>query len=84
MAACASQKLGHLMDDEIKQAFDAFTPSTRDRLLILRNLIQQAAKETEAVGETIETLKWGQPSYLPKKSWIGSTVRIGSLKTAPD
>jgi hypothetical protein len=45
------------MDDEIKQAFDAFTPSTRDRLLILRNLIQQAAEETEAVGETIETLK---------------------------
>ena len=44
------------MDDEIKQAFDAFTPATRDRLLILRNLIQQAAEETEAVGETIETL----------------------------
>lgn len=72
------------MDDEIKQAFDAFAPSTRDTLLILSNLIQQAAEETKAFRETIEKLKWGQPSYLPKKSRMRSTVRIGTLKTTPD
>ena len=46
----------------------------------LRKLIFDVAHETEGVGELEETLKWGQPSYLTKKSKSGSTIRIGREK----
>ncbi len=38
----------------------------------------------EAVGGLEETLKWGQPAYLPAKPRTGSTVRIGPIKDDPD
>ena len=43
-------------------------------------LIFDVAHETEGVRELEETLKWGQPSYLTKKSKSGSTIRIGREK----
>ena len=72
------------MEEQVKTAFDGFPEATRERLLALREIIQRAADETESVTGIVETVKWGQPSYLPRKSRIGTTVRIGSLKTAPD
>jgi hypothetical protein len=45
---------------------------------LLRRLIFQTAAETPGVGELAETLKWGQPSYAPKKPRIGSSVRLGA------
>jgi hypothetical protein len=73
-----------MMDDEIEAAFDIFPADVRGQLLMVRDLIGQAAKNSNKVGELVETLKWGQPSYLPRKPRIGSTVRIGTLKTSPD
>ena len=62
-----------------------YLPETiRARLLVLRDIIQQAARDTEAVTGIVETVKWGQPSYLPRKPRTGTTVRIGTLKTTPD
>ena len=46
----------------------------------IRSLIFEVARETEGIGELEETLKWGQPSYLPQKPKIGSTIRIGREK----
>jgi hypothetical protein len=72
------------MDDQVKAAFDNFPANLRERLLELRSLIHGAANETGTVGGIIETLKWGQPSYLARTPRTGSTVRLGSLKTTPD
>lgn len=37
--------------------------------------------EDKAVGALVETLKWGQPAYLPAKAKIGTTIRLGVPKT---
>ena len=57
--------------------------NSRCRLLELRSLIFETAHEIAEVGQLVETLKWGQPSYLPARPRVGSTVRLGSGK-APD
>ena len=42
----------------------------------LRALIVETARETEGVGDLAESLKWGEPSFTPKKPRIGSSVRL--------
>ncbi|TYC53908.1 DUF1801 domain-containing protein [Rhodobacterales bacterium] len=45
-------------------------------MLRLRNLVLQTARETKAAGEIEETLRWGQPSYVPVRRGTGTTIRI--------
>lgn len=45
------------------------------RLMDLRALIFAAAEATDT-GPLTETLKWGQPAYLPAKK-AGTTLRLG-------
>ncbi|MEM1219295.1 MAG: DUF1801 domain-containing protein [Bacteroidota bacterium] len=47
----------------------------------LRNLTLEAAENLPAVTEIVETLKWGEPSFLVKG---GSTVRIDWKAKNPD
>ncbi|MBO9422496.1 DUF1801 domain-containing protein [Labrenzia sp. R4_2] len=54
------------------------TPEIRDGLLELRRLILETAAETDGIGKVVETLKWGQPSYLTEKPKSGTTIRIAS------
>jgi hypothetical protein len=61
-------------------AIQNYPAPVRARLLELRRLVVQAAAETPRVGPLIETLKWGQPSFLPEKPRVGSTVRLGTMK----
>ncbi len=72
-----------ITDPAVAQAFDAFAPAVRKRLLALRDLIRSVAAATEGVGEIEETLKWGEPAYLTAQSRSGSTIRLGSPKTQP-
>jgi len=51
-------------------------PEIREGLLKLRRLILETAAETDGTGEIVETLKWGQPSYLTEKPKSGTTIRI--------
>ncbi|OJJ11985.1 hypothetical protein BKI51_09995 [Alphaproteobacteria bacterium AO1-B] len=53
-------------------------PDIRDGLLELRRLILETAAETDGAGKIVETLKWGQPSYLTEKPKSGTTIRIAS------
>ena len=69
-----------IVDPKVEAAFDVFPPEVRKTLMRLRKLIFDVAYETEGVGKLEETLKWGQPSYLTKKSKSGSTIRIGREK----
>lgn len=68
---------------EVAAVFRAYPQPTRTKLLLLRELIFDTARSIAAVGELEETLKWGQPSYLTKKSKSGTTVRIDSIKSCP-
>ena len=72
------------VDPAVAAAFDAYPARMRAPLLKLRELILATAAETAGVGKLIETLKWGEPAYLPSKPGIGTTVRINALKGSTD
>lgn len=64
----------------VAQAFDAYPPAMRRKLLALRELIFKTAASTEGVGKLEETLKWGEPAYVTSRSRSGSTIRINRVK----
>jgi hypothetical protein len=67
-------------DPAVAAAYAAFPAELRPSLLDLRGLIFDAAAATRNVGPLTETLKWGEPSYLPATPRTGTTVRIGAAK----
>ena len=69
---------------EVAQAFNAFPKKAQVKLLQLRKLIYSTAAGNSRIGPLVETLKWGQPSYLPKKPRVGTTVRLGFSDKTPD
>ncbi|MBZ0172476.1 MAG: DUF1801 domain-containing protein [Phycisphaerales bacterium] len=68
-------------DPRVSAVIGAYPGEVRKRILALRRLIREAAREADDVEELEETLKWGEPSYVTKS---GSTVRIDWKKKAPD
>ena len=60
----------------VAAAYLSFPPLMREGLLALRKLIFETAAETAGVGTLEETLKWGQPAYLPARKH-GTTIRLG-------
>lgn len=48
----------------------------------LRKIVHNVARRAE-IGALTETLKWGQPSWLPTRPRIGSTLRCDWHETAP-
>ena len=65
----------------VARVFDRYPEPRRKKLIRLRQLVLDAASETEGVETLEETLKWGEPSYLTKG---GSTLRIDWKDRAPD
>ena len=61
----------------VLEVFDQAPPTHRKHLLALRDLILSVAEELSLPGGIKETLKWGEPSYLPERPKIGTTVRLG-------
>lgn len=61
--------------------FDKYPASVSEKLLHLRSIILDVAKETEGLTELKEELKWGEPSYLTKH---GSTIRIDWKEKTPN
>ncbi len=61
---------------EVTAVYESYPDLIRQRLLMLRQLILDTAVATPGVGEIVETLKWGQPSYLTVRPKSGTTIRI--------
>jgi hypothetical protein len=72
------ERLKVYTDPGFEEDFNAYPEAVREKLLILRDLIIETAREIEGVDELNETLKWGEPSFLAKK---GSTIRIDWKET---
>ena len=64
------------MNNIVKQKFNSYPKHIRPKMESLRNLIYEAAKTTDGVGEIEETLKWGEPAFLTSKTKSGTTIRI--------
>jgi hypothetical protein len=68
----------------VARVFTEYPTVFRKKLLLIRKLILTAGKDNKLIGELQETLKWGEPSYLPINSNTGTTVRIHWLKSKPN
>ncbi len=66
---------------KVKSVFNKYSDVIKEKLLNLRQLIIETAKEIPEVTVLEETLKWGEPSYLTK---TGSTIRINAKKNSPN
>ena len=60
----------------VRERIEALPAAQRDRLLTIRSLILDVARNTPEIGRIEETLKWGQPSYLTPETKSGTTIRI--------
>jgi hypothetical protein len=66
---------------QVETVFGQYPVKARKKLLILRKLIIEVAKETEGIEQLEQTLKWGEPSYLTKH---GSTIRVDWKANQPN
>ncbi|MBW6420004.1 DUF1801 domain-containing protein [Rhizobium sp. XQZ8] len=73
-----------LVPGHINETLERYAEPVRIRLLEIRDLILTTAAQTEGVGVLTETLKWGEPAYLTEASGSGTTIRLGTIKSAPD
>ena len=68
----------------VAEALSRYSEPVRARLIEIREAIFVVAAETEGVGPLTETLKWGEPAYLTEASKSGTTIRLGTTKSAPE
>ena len=78
--AFSSKARSEFSDAAVQAAFAAYPKPLKPKLLALRRLILDTARNTSGVGAIEETLKWGQPSYLTPETKSGSTIRIDAIK----
>ncbi|WP_428738795.1 DUF1801 domain-containing protein [Sulfurimonas sp.] len=64
----------------VKEKFNTYPEPIKQKLLHLRELIYEVAKEEKSITAIEETLKWDEPSYITKN---GSTLRINWKKKTP-
>ena len=72
-----------IKDPKVAAIFRAYPASIRAKLMELRQLIYDVASETDGVGELLETLRWGQPSYITAQSGSGTLIRIDQMASQP-
>ena len=68
----------------LSETFARYRADVRTGLLQIRSLIFETAADTPGVGALTETLKWGEAAYLTEASGSGTTIRLGTTKSAPD
>ncbi len=68
----------------VADTFQSYPPGFKKKLIELRSLILKTAKEAIPDELLVETLKWGEPSYLWHKKNIGTTIRIHWQNSKPD
>lgn len=64
------------LNASVSEVFASYPREFRQPLLTLRSLIFDVAAANPAVGPLVETLRWGQPSYITEQTRSGTTVRI--------
>ena len=61
----------------VRAILDAHPAKERARLLAARALVYRVAAADDALGEIVESVKWGQPSYRSTDRHRGTAVRLG-------
>lgn len=70
-------------DTSFESVMAGYPPKLRPVMKKLRKLVRDVASSNADIGELVETLKWGQPSFLPKRPKVGTTVRMDAVSEKP-
>ena len=65
-------------------AWAGFPQALTEKLIQLRGLVLDVARDDPAIGSLEETLKWGEPAFLTTATGSGTTVRIHRHKRSTD
>ncbi len=68
---------------EIEAIFSDYPPPIQNRCLHIRQLIFDIANQYPEIGPLEETLRWGEPSYIPNKTKSGSMIRLHHYPLKP-
>jgi hypothetical protein len=71
------------MPIEVTQCFETYPPRVQTRLKAVRRMIFDVAN-AQGIEPLVETIKWGEPAYLPAANRMGTTVRLGWHGRTPD
>lgn len=66
---------------DVKQTYQLYPENVQHKLLIIRQMIFDIAKDNAEINPIEETLKWGEPAYLTKS---GATIRLAWKPSTPD
>lgn len=69
---------------EVTAVFERYPKPIREKLLELRQIVLETAASTPGTGEIVETLKWGQPSYLTVRPKSGTPIRLDAHNVAQE
>ncbi|MEE1674993.1 DUF1801 domain-containing protein [Agarivorans aestuarii] len=69
---------------ELQAAIASYPVAVQQQVLRLRAEIQAVAASSEGVGELLETLKWGELSFVTEQSKSGSTLRVAWQTKQPE
>ena len=68
---------------DIAYIFDCYPNTIRAKCLRIRELIFDVASEHPDIGQIEESLRWGEPSYIPSQTKSGSMIRIHHYAKKP-
>ncbi len=75
------EELEIVIDPNVEKVFDDYPDFVREKMINLRNLVIDTARETAEIKELEVTLKWGEPSFITKE---GSTLRMDWKAKTPN
>jgi hypothetical protein len=69
---------------ELQAAIASYPDAVQQQVFRLRAEILAVAASSEGVGELLETLKWGELSFVTEQSKSGSTLRVAWQAKQPE
>ncbi|WP_417612429.1 DUF1801 domain-containing protein [Parasphingorhabdus sp.] len=73
-----------VIPEQTRAAWAGFPQALTEKLIQLRGLILDVARDDPAIGPLEETLKWGEPAFLTTATGSGTTVRVHRHKCSTD
>ena len=71
-------------EPSVKERFLDFDKPIREKLLLIRALIFEVASRHKEIRKLTETLRWGQPSYIPEETNSGTLIRLDTYPAKKD
>jgi len=75
--------MGRSETSDIDDVMRGYSRAVQPALMQLRGMVREVASSIPEIGGLVETLKWGQPSFLPKRARVGTTIRIDAISDEP-